>query len=53
MTRGKDPPKQPKLSARAAADKAAREARVAQEMRSNLQKRKAQQRAQRDKGKPG
>lgn len=52
MARAKDSPKQPKLSPRAAADKAAREARLAQEMRSNLLKRKARQRAERAKGKP-
>ena len=56
MTRS-DPPKppeagQPRHSARTAADKAARQARLAQEMRTNLQKRKAQQRAQRERGKP-
>ena len=53
MPAPQDPPKQPKHSARASAAKAARQARVAQEMRLNLQKRKAQQRAQREKGKPG
>ena len=45
MVRAKDPPKQPQHSARTGADKAARAARVAQEMRRNLLKRKAQQRA--------
>jgi hypothetical protein len=43
---------QPRYSARTAADKAARRARLAQEMRTNLLKRKAQQRAQRERGKP-
>jgi len=56
MTRS-DSPKPPEAghprhSARTAADKAARQARLAQEMRTNLQKRKAQQRAQRERGKP-
>jgi len=44
---------QPKHSARIRAEKAARDARIAQEMRSNLLKRKAQQRARREKGEPG
>ena len=35
------------------AEKAAREARIAEEMRSNLRKRKAQQRARREDGAPG
>ena len=52
MARAKDPAKQPKHSARTAADKAAREARIAQEMRNNLLKRKAQQRAKREKSPP-
>jgi hypothetical protein len=52
MARAKDPPKQPKHAARTDADKAARAARVAQEMRRNLLKRKAQQRAQREKSEP-
>jgi hypothetical protein len=58
MTRSKEPPKpraerpQPKHSAGTAASKAARHARLAEEMRSNLLKRKARQRAQRDRGKP-
>ena len=43
---------QPKHAPRTAADKAAREARIAQEMRKNLLKRKAQQRAQREKSAP-
>ena len=41
------------LGARTRAEKAARAARVAKEMRLNLLKRKAQQRAKRDQGKPG
>jgi hypothetical protein len=53
MARSKDPPKPgPKHSAATAATKAARQARLAEEMRRNLQKRKAQQRAQRDRVKP-
>jgi hypothetical protein len=44
--------KKPKHSARTRADKAARAARLAQEMRLNLLKRKAQQRAKRSKGAP-
>jgi hypothetical protein len=62
MTRSKEPrkpppakrprPSQPKHSAGTAASKAARQARLAEEMRSNLLKRKARQRAQRDRGKP-
>jgi hypothetical protein len=46
-------PKEPKHSARTSAEKAARRARVAQEMRLNLLKRKAQQRARREKDRPG
>jgi hypothetical protein len=46
-------PAQPKHSARTTADKAARAARVAEEMRKNLLKRKAQQRAKREKSEPG
>lgn len=49
MARAKHPPRQPKHSARTSADKAARAARVAQEMRQNLLKRKAQQRAKHEK----
>jgi hypothetical protein len=49
MARAKDPARQPKHSVATEADKAARAARVAQEMRKNLLKRKAQQRAKRDK----
>jgi hypothetical protein len=45
--------KEPKHSARTRAEKAARAARVAKEMRLNLLKRKAQQRARCEKGKPG
>jgi hypothetical protein len=52
MTPADRPPRQPKLAASARADKAARAARVAQEMRKNLLKRKAQQRAQREKSEP-
>jgi hypothetical protein len=48
----KDPPEQPKLSARASAEQAARAARVAKEMRRNLLKRKAQQRAKRERSEP-
>jgi hypothetical protein len=47
-----NPPKRPRHSARTAAEKAAREARVAEEMRQNLLKRKARQRAQREHRKP-
>ena len=47
------PSEEPKHSARTRAEKAARAARVAKEMRLNLLKRKAQQRAKRDQGKPG
>ena len=50
---GQPPPQEPHHSARTRAGKAARQARVAQEMRLNLLKRKAQQRAQREKDKPG
>jgi hypothetical protein len=53
MAPAKPPPTQPKHSARTSAEKAARQARVAQEMRLNLLKRKAQQRAKGEKGKPG
>jgi hypothetical protein len=54
MARSKDPPKlQPKQSAATKATKTARQAQLAEEMRSNLRKRKAQQRAQRDRAKPG
>ena len=52
MARAKDPPEQPKHAARTSAEKAARAARVAQEMRKNLLKRKAQQRAKREKSRP-
>jgi hypothetical protein len=52
MARPADPPGQPKHSARTRADKAARAARVAEEMRKNLLKRKAQQRAKRGKSGP-
>jgi hypothetical protein len=52
MARANDPAKQPKHSARTSAGKAAREERVAQEMRKNLLKRKAQQRAKREKAQP-
>jgi hypothetical protein len=45
MTRADDEPRQPKLSERAASEKAARKDRLAHEMRKNLQKRKEQQRA--------
>jgi hypothetical protein len=41
-------PERPKHSARTTADKAARDARLAEEMRKNLLKRKAQARAQRE-----
>jgi hypothetical protein len=44
-----DRPRQPKHSARTSAEKAARATRLAEEMRKNLLKRKAQQRAKRDK----
>jgi hypothetical protein len=47
--RGQDPPRQPQHSAQTSAAKAARASRVAEEMRKNLLKRKAQQRAQREK----
>ena len=49
----KPPPEQPKHSARTNAAKAARQARVAQEMRANLLKRKAQQRARRGRDEAG
>ena len=49
----KPPPVEPKHSAHTRAEKAAREARVADEMRLNLLKRKAQGRARRAKGEPG
>jgi hypothetical protein len=52
MAPAKDPPQQPKHSAPTSAEKATRAARVAQEMRKNLLKRKAQQRAKREKGEP-
>jgi hypothetical protein len=53
MARSEDPPKpKPKHSAATAATKAARQARLAEEMRSNLRKRKAQQHAQRERPKP-
>jgi hypothetical protein len=45
--------KEPKHSARTRAEKAARAARVAKEMRLNLLKRKAQQRAKRENGASG
>lgn len=44
-------PERPKHSARTAADKVARDARLAAEMRKNLLKRKAQARAQRERDK--
>jgi hypothetical protein len=44
--------KEPKHAARTSAETAARAARVAQEMRKNLLKRKAQQRAKREKSRP-
>ena len=52
MARRADPPGQPKHTAQTCADKAARAARLAEEMRKNLLKRKAQQRAQREKAGP-
>jgi hypothetical protein len=62
MTRADEPekPPEPKLpeakppgpSAHTNAGKAAREQRLAAEMRTNLKKRKAQARAQRERGKP-
>jgi hypothetical protein len=52
MARPADPRGQPKHAARTSADKPARAARLAQEMRKNLLKRKAQQRAQREKAGP-
>ncbi|MGH6912813.1 MAG: hypothetical protein ACREH3_03805 [Geminicoccales bacterium] len=45
MTRSDDQPSQPKLSERTESEKAAREDRLAHEMRKNLHKRKEQQRA--------
>jgi hypothetical protein len=51
MARTTDPPR-PRRSAQTRAEKAARAARVAEEMRKNLFKRKAQQRAQREKSEP-
>ena len=44
---------EPQHSPRTRAEKAARAARIAEEMRSNLLKRKAQQRARREQGTPG
>ena len=44
---------EPRHSPRTRAEKAARDARIAEEMRSNLRKRKAQQRARREQGTPG
>ena len=52
MARARDPANEPKHAARTSAAKAARAARVAQEMRKNLLKRKAQQRAKREKARP-
>jgi hypothetical protein len=52
MARTTDPPRQPRHSAQTRADKAARAARVAEELRKNLLKRKAQQRAKREKSEP-
>lgn len=49
----KPPRAKPKHTPRAQADQAARQARVAKEMRANLQKRKAQQRARREQGEAG
>lgn len=50
--RGQAPPRQPHHSAGTSSEKAARAARVAEEMRKNLLKRKAQQRAKREKSEP-
>ena len=47
MAPPKDSSKRPKHAPGTAAAKAARQARLAEEMRSNLRKRKAQQRGQR------
>jgi hypothetical protein len=52
MTRSDDRPRQPKHSPHTQAEKAVREARLAEEMRQNLLKRKRQQRAQREAAKP-
>ena len=52
MARRADPPGQPKHTAQTRADKAARAGRLAEEMRKNLLKRKAQQRAKREKAQP-
>jgi hypothetical protein len=52
MAPAKPPSNEPKHSARTRAEKSARAARVAKEMRLNLLKRKAQQRARRAKGEP-
>ncbi len=52
MTGSDGRPKQPHHSTRTQVEKAAREARLAQEMRQNLLKRKRQQRAQRERAKP-
>jgi len=49
----KPPRAKPKHTPRAQADQAARQARVAKEMRANLQKRKAQQRARREQDEAG
>jgi hypothetical protein len=52
MPRTKDAARQPKHTGQTSAAKAARAARVAEEMRSNLLKRKAQQRARQEKSRP-
>lgn len=49
----KPPRAKPKHTPRAQADQAMRQARVAKEMRANLHKRKAQQRARREQGEAG
>jgi hypothetical protein len=51
MTGSDELSKAPKHSARIQAEKAAREARLAEEMRENLLRRKRQQRAQRERAK--
>jgi hypothetical protein len=53
MARARSTSRQPEHSAQTRAEKAARAARIAQQMRKNLLKRKAQQRAKREKAEPG
>ncbi|HEX5796291.1 MAG TPA: hypothetical protein VFY19_10645 [Geminicoccaceae bacterium] len=53
MSEADEAPKRPRHSARTQADKAAREARLAEAMRENLRKRKRQQQTRREAGKDG